>query len=82
MSTDLYIVIILIIFFVAMFLTMIFLIHFKNVSIFLISGFISFIVVLIAITPVMVFDAFFHTQLTSQISVQKLFNKYSRRHLL
>ena len=76
MSTDLYIVIILIIFFVAMFLTIIFSIHFEDVLIFLISGFISCIVALMAATPVMVFDVFPHTLSTTQISVQEI-NKIS-----
>jgi hypothetical protein len=82
MSTELYIIIILIIFFVAMFLTMIFSIHFEDVLIYLMSGLISSVIAFIAVIPVMSFDVFFHTQLTSQISVQKSFNKYSRRHLL
>lgn len=80
MSTDLYILIILIIFFVAMFLTMIYLAHSGNILICLISGLISFIVVLIVIIPVMVFDAFSNTPLgstsASQISVQEI-NKIS-----
>ena len=80
MSTDLYILIILIIFFVAMFLTMIYLAHSGNILIYLISGLISFIVVLIVIIPVMVFDAFSNTPLgstsASQISVQEI-NKIS-----
>ena len=67
MSTDLYILIILIIFFV-------------DVSIFLIFSLIPCIVASIAIIPVMVFDAFSHTPLTltsaSQISVQEI-NKIS-----
>ena len=80
MSTDLYIVIILIIFFVAMFLTMIFSIHFEDVLIYFISGFISCIVALMAAIPVMFFDAFSYASLTSastsQISVQEI-NKIS-----
>lgn len=76
MSTDLYIVIILIIFFVAMFLTMIFSIHFEDVLIYLISGLISCIVALMAATPVMSFDVFSHTSSTSQISVLEI-NKIS-----
>ena len=72
MSTDLYIAIILIIFFVAMFLTMIFSIHFEDVLIYFISGFISCIVALMAATPVMFFDEFSHTSSTSQISVQEI----------
>lgn len=76
MSTDLYIAIILIIFFVAIFLTMIFSIHFENALIFLISGFISCMVTLTAATPVMFFDAFSYASLTSastsQISVQEI----------
>lgn len=78
MSTELYIIIILIIFFVAMFLTMIFSIHFENALIFLISGFISCMVALTAATPVMFFDAFSYASLTSiaQISVQEI-NKIS-----
>ena len=72
MSTDLYIVIILIIFFVAMFLTMIFSIHFEDVLIYLISGLISSVIALMAAIPVMSFDAFSHTSSTSQISVQEI----------
>lgn len=79
MSTDLYIVIILIIFFVAMFLTMIFSIHFEDVLIYFISGFISCIVALMAATPVMSFDVFSHTSSTSQISVQEI-NKISPKN--
>lgn len=80
MSTELYIVIILIIFFVAMFLTMIFSIHFESILIYLMSGFISCMVTLTAATPVMFFDAFSYASLTStstsQISVQEI-NKIS-----
>ena len=80
MSTDLYILIILIIFFVAIFLSIFISIHFEDVSIFLIFSLIPCIVASIAIIPVMVFDAFSHTPLTltsaSQISVQEI-NKIS-----
>lgn len=80
MSTELYIIIILIIFFVAMFLTMIFSIHFESILIYLMSGFISCMVTLTAATPVMFFDAFSYASLTStstsQISVQEI-NKIS-----
>lgn len=76
MSTDLYIVIILIIFFVAMFITMIFSIHFEDVLIYLMSGLISSVIAFIAVIPVMSFDVFSHTSLTSQISVQEI-NKIS-----
>lgn len=55
MSTELYTVIILIMFFGAMFLTMIFSIHFEDVLIYLMSGLISCIVALIAATPVIFF---------------------------
>lgn len=76
MSTDLYTVIILIIFFGAMFLTMIFSIHFEDVLIYLMSGLISSVIASIAIIPVMSFDVFPHTSSTSQISVQEI-NKIS-----
>lgn len=76
MSTDLYIVIILIIFFVAMFLTMIFSIHFEDVLIYLMSGLISSVIAFIAVIPVMSFDVFSHISSTSQISVQEI-NKIS-----
>lgn len=76
MSTDLYIVIILIIFFVAMFITMIFSIHFEDVLIYLMSGLISSVIAFIAVIPVMSFDVFSHTSSTSQISVQEI-NKIS-----
>lgn len=76
MSTELYTVIILIMFFGTMFLTMIFSIHFEDVLIYLMSGLISCVIASIAIIPVMVFDAFSHTPLTltsaSQISVQEI----------
>ncbi len=76
MSTDLYTVIILIIFFGAMFLTMIFSIHFEDVLIYLMSGLISSVIAIIAVIPVMSFDVFSHTSSTSQISVQEI-NKIS-----
>lgn len=76
MSTDLYIVTILIIFFVAMFITMIFSIHFEDVLIYLMSGLISSVIAFIAVIPVMSFDVFSHTSSTSQISVQEI-NKIS-----
>lgn len=76
MSTDLYIVIILIIFFVAMFITMIFSIHFEDVLIYLMSGLISSVIAFIAVIPVMSFDVLSHTSSTSQISVQEI-NKIS-----
>lgn len=78
MSTDLYILIILIIFFVAIFLSIFISIHFEDVSIFLIFSLIPCIVASIAIIPVMVFDAFSNTPLgsASQISVQEI-NKIS-----
>lgn len=76
MSTDLYTVIILIIFFGAMFLTMIFSIHFEDVLIYLMSGLISSVIASIAIIPVMSFDVFPHTSSTSQISVLEI-NKIS-----
>ena len=76
MSTDLYIVIILIICFVAMFLTMIFSIHFEDVLIFLMSGLISSVIAFIAVIPVMSFDVLSHTSSTSQISVLEI-NKIS-----
>lgn len=76
MSTDLYIVIILIIFFVAMFITMIFSIHFEDVLIYLMSGLISSVIAFIAVISVMSFDVFSHTSSTSQISVQEI-NKIS-----
>lgn len=83
MSTELYTVIILIMFFGTMFLTMIFSIHFEDVLIYLMSGLIPCIVASIAIIPVMVFDAFSHTPLTltsaSQISVQEI-NKISPKN--
>lgn len=72
MSTDLYIVIILIIFFVAMFLTMIFSIHFKNLLMYLMSGLIFSVIAFIAVVPVMSFDVLSHTSSTSQISVQEI----------
>lgn len=76
MSTDLYIVIILIIFFVAMFITMIFSIHFEDVLIYLMSGLIFSVIAFIAVIPVMSFDVFSYTSSTSQISVQEI-NKIS-----
>lgn len=76
MSTELYTVIILIIFFVAMFLTMIFSIHFEDVLIYLMSGLISSVIAFIAVIPVMSFDVFSHISSTSQISVQEI-NKIS-----
>lgn len=76
MSTELYIVIILIIFFGAMFLTMIFSIHFEDVLIYLISGLIFSVIAFIAVIPVMSFDVLSHTSSTSQISVQEI-NKIS-----
>lgn len=76
MSTDLYTGIILIIFFGAMFLTMIFSIHFEDVLIYLMSGLISSVIAIIAVIPVMSFDVFSHTSSTSQISVQEI-NKIS-----
>lgn len=80
MSTDLYIVTILLILLVVMILAMIFLIHSGNVFASMLACFISCIVALIAATPVIVFDAFSHTPLTlmsaSQISVQEI-NKIS-----
>ena len=69
MSTDLYIIVILLIFFVAMFLTMFRLIH-------LISGLIACIVALMAATPVISFDVYSHTSSVSQISIQEV-NKIS-----
>lgn len=76
MSTDLYILIILIIFFVAMFLTMIFSIHFEDVLIYLMSGLISSVIAIIAVIPVMSFDVLSHTSSVSQISVLEI-NKIS-----
>jgi hypothetical protein len=76
MSTDLYTGIILIIFFGAMFLTMIFSIHFEDVLIYLMSGLISSVIAIIAVIPVMSFDVFSHTSSTSQISVLEI-NKIS-----
>lgn len=76
MSTDLYIVIILIIFFVAMFITMIFSIHFEDVLIYLMSGLIFSVIAFIAVISVMSFDVFSYTSSTSQISVQEI-NKIS-----
>lgn len=76
MSTELYTVIILIMFFGAMFLTMIFSIHFEDVLIYLMSGLISSVIAFIAVIPVMSFDEFSHTSSTSQISVQEI-NKIS-----
>jgi hypothetical protein len=76
MSTELYIVIILIIFFVAMFLTMIFSIHFEDVLIYLMSGLISSVIAIIAVIPVMSFDVLSHTSSVSQISVLEI-NKIS-----
>lgn len=76
MSTELYTVIILIIFFVAMFITMIFSIHFEDVLIYLISGLISSVIAFIAVIPVMSFDVFSYTSSTSQILVQEI-NKIS-----
>lgn len=78
MSTELYTVIILIMFFGAMFLTMIFSIHFEDVLIYLMSGLISSVIAFIAVIPVMSFDEFSHTSSTSQISVQEI-NKISPR---
>lgn len=72
MSTELYTVIILIMFFGAMFLTMIFSIHFEDVLIYLMSGLISSVIAFIAVIPVMSFDEFSHTSSTSQISVQEI----------
>lgn len=76
MSTDLYIVTIILLLFVVTILNMIYLIHSGNILICLISGFISCIVALIAATPVIVFYAFSHASLTSmsasQISVQEI----------
>ena len=69
MSTDLYIIVILLIFFVAMFLTMFRLIH-------LISGLIACFVALMAATPVISFDVYSHTSSVSQISIQEV-NKIS-----
>lgn len=83
MSTDLYIKTIILLLFVVMFLTMIYLIYSGNILICLISGLISCIVALIAATPVMFFDAFSHTPLTStsasQISTQEI-NKISPKN--
>lgn len=76
MSTELYTVIVLIMFFGAMFLTMIFSIHFEDVLIYLISGLISSVIAFIAVIPVMSFDEFSHISSTSQISVQEI-NKIS-----
>ena len=76
MSTDLYTGIILIIFFGAMFLTMIFSIHFEDVLIYLMSGLISSVIAIISVIPVMSFDVFSHTSSTSQISVLEI-NKIS-----
>jgi hypothetical protein len=76
MSTELYTVIILIMFFGAMFITMIFSIHFEDILIYLISGLISCVIASIAVIPVMSFDVFSHTSSTSQISVQEI-NKIS-----
>lgn len=76
MSTELYTVIILIMFFGAMFLTMIFSIHFEDVLIYLMSGLISSVIAFIAVIPVMSFDEFSHTSSTSQISVLEI-NKIS-----
>lgn len=61
MSTELYTVIILIMFFGTMFLTMIFSIHFEDVLIYLMSGLISCVIASIAVIPVMSFDVFSHT---------------------
>lgn len=74
MSTDLYFVIILIIFFVAMFLIMIFSTHFENILISFISVFISFI--LMTATPVIFFDTSLVSTSASQISIQEI-NKIS-----
>ena len=71
MSTGLYIIIILLIFFGAMFLTMFRLIH-------LISGLIACIVALMAATPVISFDVYSHTSSVSQISIQEI-NKITPR---
>lgn len=76
MSTELYTVIVLIMFFGAMFLTMIFSIHFEDVLIYLMSGLISSVIAFIAVIPVMSFDEFSHISSTSQISVQEI-NKIS-----
>lgn len=76
MSTDLYIIIILLILFIVMILAMIYLVHSGNVFASMLACFISCIVALIAATPVIVFDAFSHASLTSmsasQISVQEI----------
>lgn len=72
MSTELYTVIILIMFFGTMFLTMIFSIHFEDVLIYLMSGLISCVIASIAVIPVMSFDVFSHTSSISQISVQEI----------
>ena len=72
MSTELYTVIILIMFFGAMFLTMIFSIYFEDILIYLMSGLISCVIASIAVIPVMSFDEFSHTSSISQISVQEI----------
>lgn len=72
MSTELYIIVILLIFFVAMFLTMIFSIHFENLLMYLMSGLIFSVIAFIAVVPVMSFDVLSHTSSTSQISVQEI----------
>lgn len=76
MSTDLYIVTIILLLFVVTILNMIYLIHSGNILICLISGFISCIVAFIAVIPVMSFDVLSHTSSTSQISVLEI-NKIS-----
>lgn len=72
MSTESYTVIILIMFFLTMFLTMIFSIHFEDILIYLMSGLISCVIASIAVIPVMSFDVFSHTSSISQISVQEI----------
>lgn len=76
MSTDLYIVTIILLLFVVMILAMIYLVHSGNVFASVLACFISCIVALIAAIPVMSFDVFSHTSSTSQISVQEI-NKIS-----
>lgn len=72
MNIDLYIGIILLIFFIVMILAMIFFIHSGNVFASLLACFISCIVALIAVTPVIFFDTPLASTSTSQISVQEI----------
>ena len=72
MNIDLYIGIILLIFFIVMILAMIFYIHSGNVFASLLACFISCIVASIAVTPVIFFDTPLASTSTSQISVQEI----------